>query len=133
MAVNRLTRVNQLLRRELGLAFEKYICPSLQGVLVTVTGVEITQELRDATVYVSVYGKPSDREKAMELINRKRALLQSEIARNVVLRFTPKLQFQLDRTAEKADRVMSIISELGLDKDDTSAQQKPEGSDDAEA
>lgn len=126
MAVNRITRVNQLLRRELGQAFEKYICPALPGVLVTVTAVEITQELRDATVFVSVYGKPAQQEAAMALINRKRALLQSEIAHNVILRFTPKLQFKLDHTAERADRVMSIIHELGLDKEENEASAKGE-------
>ena len=123
MAVKRTTRLNQLLRRELGLAFEKYICPAASGALVTVTGVEVTQELRDATVYVSVYAQ---QQAVMDLVNRKRALLQSEISRNIVMRFTPVLKFRLDHTAEKAERVMSIISELGLDKEEGGRPAKPE-------
>ncbi|MGN0879321.1 MAG: 30S ribosome-binding factor RbfA [Oligosphaeraceae bacterium] len=126
MAVKRTTRLNQLLRRELGLAFEKYICPAAKGALVTVTGVEVTQELRDATVYVSVYGSPAQQEAVMDLVNRKRALLQSEISRNIVMRFTPVLKFRLDHTAEKAERVMSIISELGLDKEEGKRPATPE-------
>ena len=126
MAVKRTTRLNQLLRRELGLAFEKYICPAASGALVTVTGVEVTQELRDATVYVSVYGSPAQQQAVMDLVNRKRALLQSEISRNIVMRFTPVLKFRLDHTAEKAERVMSIISELGLDKEEGGRPAKPE-------
>ena len=123
MGVNRLTRVNQLLQRELGQAFEKYICPELPGTLVTVTGVEITEELRDATVYVSIFGSPAKQEQAMALIQKKRALLQSEIAHHVILRFTPRLQFKQDHTAEKAARVMAIINEL----DEKEANEKKTG------
>lgn len=122
MGVNRLTRVNQLLRRELGQAFEKYICPSVKGALVTVTGVEITEELRDAKVFVSVYGSPSQQNSVMALLQKKRALLQSEIAHNVILRFTPRLQFVLDHTAEKAAKVMEILSEL--DEEEKARQAK---------
>ena len=123
MGVNRLIRLNELLKRELGQAFEKYICPAVKGGLVTVTGVEITEELKDANVYVSVYGSPAVQESVMALLQKKRALLQSEIAHHVVMRFTPRLQFKLDHTAEKAARVMEIISELDKEEE---ARKKPE-------
>ena len=73
---------------------------------------EITEELKDATVYVSVYGSPEVQESVMALLQKKRALLQSEIAHHVIMRYTPRLKFVLDHTAEKAARVMEIISEL---------------------
>ncbi len=129
MGVDRLTRLNQQLQRELGQAFEKFICPAVKGGLVTVTGVEVTEELKDATVYVSVYGSPAVQEGVMALLQKKRALLQSEIAHHVIMRYTPRLKFVLDHTAEKAARVMEIISELDKEEE---ARKTTAGQPDAE-
>lgn len=116
MSNTRITRVNELLRRELGNVFQMLVCPEAET-LVTVTGVDTAPNLRNATVYVSVYGDESTGERVLDLITRKRGAIQAMLASKVVLKYTPILHFKLDRTAAKADRVMSIISELGFDNE----------------
>jgi len=57
----------------------------------------------------------------LALLERKRPLIQAELAKKVILKYTPRLHFKLDETAENADRVMHILNELNLDGE------KPDG------
>lgn len=114
MGADRLTRVNELLQRELGNVFTMVVSPAVPY-LVTVTGVKTAVNLRDATVYVSIYGYKGAKEKALDFLEKKRALIQSELAHRIILKYTPRLHFKLDETAENAERVMAILNELHLD------------------
>lgn len=116
MSADRLLRVNELLKRELGAIFTVLISPA-SPTLVTVTDVKTAPNLRDATVHVSVYGTDAQGETALALLNAKRVQIQGEIARKVILKYTPRLHFRLDHTAAKADRVLSILNNLQVDNE----------------
>ncbi len=130
MSVNRIQRLNVLLQRELGEIFEVYIRPQVPGALVTVTGVEVAPNLRSANVFVSVYGAKGSQSKTMDALQRKRYLIQADIARRVIMKYTPVLNFRLDDTAERADRVEKILLELNLPEEtpaaDASADTPPQ-------
>ncbi len=87
--------------------------------LVTVTGVECSSNLRDATVFVSVFSPSGNAEaqkaSVLEMLSKKRVAIQSMVASRIVLKYTPVLHFKLDETAEKADRVEKILRELNFD------------------
>jgi ribosome-binding factor A len=114
---NRLARVNELLKRELG-----YLCEregfSTSSSLVTITEVKVSPDLRYADVLVSVFGDDAARQEAMRTLARQRIHLQAELARRVTLKYTPVLRFHDDRTAADADRVMKILDELEIDEQD---------------
>lgn len=115
MAIDRITRLNAQMQKELGALVESLVRPEVPGALVTITGVEIASTLRSANVYVSVYGGGAGaHERVLEVLHKKRALIQSDMARKIVLKYTPVLNFKLDDTAERADRVMSILKELNI-------------------
>ena len=116
-AVPRTTRLNALLQRELGSLMETLV-PAGRNVLVTVTGVKIASNLRDATVFVSIYGSEAEQKRAMEELAKKRALLQNALASKVIMKYTPILHFRQDNTAAQADRVMHILQDLNLDKNE---------------
>ena len=101
--MERMRRVNELLKRELGALFERLVCRDLDC-LVTVTAVETSPDLRSAHVYVSVYGSPEQQDKVFGLLHKRRKEMQHEISRNVTLKYTPKLDFRIDETAAHADR-----------------------------
>lgn len=113
--VKRMLRVNELLKRELGQLFERYICPEVDC-LVTVTAVETTPDLHTATVYLSVYGDDDQQQRVMQSVRDQRAELQKLVARNVTLKYTPVLRFRLDKQAAKADNIMKILRELDLEE-----------------
>lgn len=109
----RMVRVDELLRRELGALCEKLVAPQLPA-LVTITKVECAPDLREATVSVSVMGSPEVQAQAMRLMQGVRRQLQQELARRIILKYTPRLRFREDHTAEQADRVLTILDGLHL-------------------
>lgn len=115
MAVDRLKRVNELLRRELSRVFEVLVNPECQS-LVTITDVRVAPDLRDATVFVSVYGDEQASQAVLALLAKKRPQIQHAMSRKVILKYTPRLRFELDQTAAKADRVMAILESLQLEE-----------------
>ena len=117
MSVDRIERLNAQLLKELGLLGEAHIRPDIPDALVTFTGVELASNLRTASVFVSVYGSATAKRRALELLQRKRPILQDGIARKVTMKYTPILNFKLDETAERAQRVMAILQDLNLPDD----------------
>lgn len=111
---DRIERLNAQLLKELGLLGEAHIRPDIPDALVTFTGVELASNLRTANVFVSVYGSESAKRRAMELVQQKRPIFQSGIARKITMKYTPVLNFKLDDTAERAQRVMAILQDLDL-------------------
>ena len=97
---------------------ENHIRPAMPGVLITVTGVELASNLRNANVFVSVYGPAGCEQRVLELMRTQRHILQSELSRQVIMKYTPVLNFKLDGTAARADRVMNILKELDLPDDE---------------
>ncbi|NLZ63595.1 MAG: ribosome-binding factor A [Lentisphaerae bacterium] len=115
MSVSRLTRLNALLQRELGALMKFHISPELKNTLVTITGVKVTSNLREASVYYSVFSQDANaEEKVASLLQAKRVQLQSDLAARVVMKYTPVLHFRYDSTPARADRVMAILNELQL-------------------
>ena len=119
MAVDRLERVNALLRREIGEALYKVFADgSLDLASVTVTQVMAARNLRNATVFVSVFGHEGERGAVIRRLADKARELQSHINRDLVLKYTPRLRFELDGSIEKGDHVLDVLSRLGNDGDD---------------
>ena len=113
MAVDRLERINSLLKRVIA----ESMFTVLQGDtvapgLVTVTEVACGKDLRDATVRVSIFGDEALKETALRHLKHNARKFQAIINREVRLKFTPRLDFQLDRSLEKGDEVLAIISRL---------------------
>lgn len=130
-AEDRISRLNSQMLRELGMLGESLVRPDIPDALVTFVGVELASNLRTANVFVSVYGSASAKRRALEVLQRRRVQLQDGIARKMVMKYTPVLHFRLDETAEKAQRVMSILQELELPREDdkgaAASASSPEG------
>ena len=109
---NRLDRVNESIKRELGLLVRREF--TFQAKLVTVKEVDITPDLKNAHVYIGIIGKLEEQRAAMAQIHDARQRLQHELSRRIVLKFTPHLHFKLDETGVRGDRILQIIEELHL-------------------
>ena len=113
MSVDRLERVNSLLRRVIAEAmFSVMQGDAVAPGLITVTDVKCGKDLRDATVKISVFGDDVLKETAMQHLKHNAKRFQQIINREVRLKFTPRLLFQLDRSLEKGDEVLAILSRL---------------------
>ena len=113
MSVDRLERINSLLKRVIAEAmFSVMQGDSVQPGLITVTGVSCGKDLRDATVRVSVFGDDALKETAMQHLRHNAKRFQQIINREVKMKFTPRLTFQLDLSLEKGDEVLALIDKL---------------------
>jgi ribosome-binding factor A len=108
----RLERVREVLKRELGVIMGREI--RFSSPLVTVSGVDITPDLKQAHVFISVIGNDVQRRDALEQLEHNRVLLQHELSKRVILKNTPHLNFKLDESIERGSRVINIMDELGL-------------------
>ena len=86
--------------------------PRLQG-LVTVTGVDVTRDLRHARVYVSVLGSDAERAATYEGLDSVAAHLRSRIGRALRLRLAPEISFKEDQSVAHAARIESLLASLG--------------------
>lgn len=116
MKANRITRVNELIRRELATTMFR-LAPraGLDPGRVTVTHVETAVDLRTAKVLVSILGSPEEQQAGLTALRRLRTEFQEALTDNVVLRYTPHLHFVLDHSVEQGDRVLRLLDEMGID------------------
>ncbi len=122
----RLERVREVLKRELGVIMVREL--RFTSPLVTVSDVDITPDLKQAHVFVSAIGNDRQQREAIELLEQNRVMLQHELSKRVVIKYTPHLNFRLDGSIERGARVINIMEELGL------TPEKPEaGAEDEEA
>ncbi|CAN5576576.1 30S ribosome-binding factor RbfA [soil metagenome] len=106
---HRLLRVNELVKRQLSMIITRDM--RFEDVLVTINQVDVTPDLKNAHVFVSVLGKGSAKGVIAQL-DANRATLQAEMAKDVILKYTPHLNFHLDDSIERGDRVFKILQEI---------------------
>jgi len=106
---HRQLRVNEVLKRELSSIVAREI--TFEGALVSINHVDVTADLKNAHVFVSVLG-PAGGESVINKLESHRPALQGELARRVVLKYTPHLVFHLDDSIERGTRVIKILQEI---------------------
>lgn len=78
----------------------------------SITRVELTGDMKHATIFISVFGTAEEQKDFMEGIASARGFIRSELASQVRLRAVPELHFKLDKSFEEGARVLSILDEL---------------------
>ena len=80
--------------------------------MVTVTEVTVSDDLRDAKVYVLIDGGEDEVKKALRALQHAATFVRQQVAMNLSLRFAPHLHFVRDSAEENASRVSAILSDL---------------------
>src|SRR5437899_9521142 len=112
---HRMLRVNELLKRELSGIIAREI--SFAGALVTINHVDVSADLKNAHVFVSVLG-PDLGESVISKLASHRTTLQAELARHVTMKYTPHLIFHLDNSIERGTRIIEIMQEMEASQGD---------------
>jgi len=76
---------------------------------VTVTGARVTNDLREATVYYTVYGPDEERQATAEALESATGVIRTEVGRQTGVRHTPSLAFQADTVPENARHVEELL------------------------
>ena len=112
---HRMLRVNEVVKRELSGIIAREM--SFEGALVSINHVDVTPDLKNAHVFVSVLGTDA-RESVMSKFASHRSALQAELARHVTMKYTPHLIFHLDNSIERGTRVIEIMQEMEASQDE---------------
>lgn len=81
---------------------------------VTVTGVELTDDMSYAKIFVSLYGDEARREETWQALNKALGFLRTEIAKRIRLRFAPVLLLQRDTSLEYGAHIQSLLDKIKL-------------------
>lgn len=109
---SRSQRLAQLLREEISRLLQREVKDARIG-LVTVTGVEVTPDLKHATVYVEVSGDDDERkQETLEGLESAAGFMRTRLGRELRIRRAPELRFELDRTQERARRIHELLSQV---------------------
>ena len=106
---HRMLRINEVVKRELSGIIAREM--SFAGALVSINHVDVTSDLKNAHVFVSVLGSDSG-ESVLSKLASHRVTLQAELARHVTMKYTPHLIFRLDDSIERGARVIEILQEI---------------------
>jgi ribosome-binding factor A len=110
----RTARVNEVVRETLADEVERLSDPKIG--FVTLTGVEVSPDLRHATVYYSVLGTDEQHDDTRDALRRAGPHLRAVLGRQVRLKYLPKLDFREDPAVVKGQRVEEIIRSLHRDE-----------------
>ena len=111
---HRMLRVNEVIKRELSGIIAREI--TFEGSLVSINHVDVSSDLKNAHIFVSVLGSESG-ESVMKKLEEHRPALQSELAGRVTMKFTPHLLFHLDESIARGSRVVEILQQIDSNND----------------
>ena len=113
MVPNKLQRINEDIQRVISSLLREIKDPRIKQGMISVTGANTTGDLRQAKIFLSVYGLKSETE-FMKGLKSASGYLRSELGRILNLRYTPELTFELDKSIERGARINTILNDLEI-------------------
>ena len=91
--------------------------PALSGVSVTISEVRAAPDLKVATVYAAPLGAGHDGEAVIQGLQRCGRFLRGRLGRELAMKSTPRLRFELDRTFDTADEMNRLLAKPEVARD----------------
>ncbi|MFQ3585880.1 MAG: 30S ribosome-binding factor RbfA [Cyanobacteriota bacterium] len=109
----RVARVAELIKREVSQILLSQIKDDRVGAgMVSVVDVEVSNDLQNARIFVSIYGDETAQQQTMQGLEAATPFVRREIGHRLSLRRVPVLVFLQDRSLERGSRVLSLLSQL---------------------
>ena len=86
-----------------------------EAVSITITEVDVSPDLKNAKVFYSVFGGRESAAKAARFLSAVKKELRRLLSKNIILKYTPELNFIYDASAERAMKTLAILDELDAD------------------
>lgn len=111
MAKIRVGRVGEQIKKELSLILQTEFKDPRLG-FITVTGVDVTNDLSQAKVYLSVLGSDEQKEDTLKALAKGTGFLRGELGRRIRLRHIPELIFKFDSSVEYGSRIDKLLHQI---------------------
>jgi ribosome-binding factor A len=122
MVKNRIARLNSLLKEVLSEVIHKEVRNPLVHKLVTVTQVEITNDLQHAKVHISVIGTDKEKHDTIQALQSGAGFIAIQASKKVVMRYFPALTFKLDTSVEQQMRINTLLYKI---KEERESRENP--------
>lgn len=107
----RIEKLQELIKQEVSKMLLMDIKDSRIG-FVTVTGVEMTGDLREAKIYVSIMGNDEQIKSSLEGLQSALGFIRREIGRRIKIRFTPEISFALDKSLDYSEHIQKLLLQI---------------------
>ncbi|MGO4887736.1 30S ribosome-binding factor RbfA [Anaerobacillus sp. MEB173] len=107
----RASRVGEQMKKELGQILQQELKDPRIG-FVTVTGVEVTGDLQQAKVFITVLGNDDEKENTLKGLAKATGFIRSEIGKRIRLRKTPEISFEFDESIAYGNRIETLLADL---------------------
>jgi len=106
----RINRINELIRKTIAIILLKEIFLG-KDVLATVQKVDTSKDLKYSKIWISVipFNKSG---RVLEILEKTKSHIQKELGSFVKIKFLPKIEFKIDETEEKADKIEKILKKI---------------------
>lgn len=111
MAKIRVGRVGEQLKKELSQILQTELKDPRIG-FITVTGVDVTNDLSLAKVFLSVLGTEEQKTETLKSIERAKGFIRSELSKRIRLRVTPELVFKFDASIDYGSRIEKLLNQI---------------------
>ncbi len=116
MAKHRAFRLAETIKAEVSQIIREEIKDPRLG-FVTVTDVEVADDLRYAKVFVSIMGEEDDVKNSMDVLTRAAGYVRSELGKILTLRYVPEISFKYDQSIEHGAHISKLLREVGVKGD----------------
>lgn len=118
MATNRrVSRVSSLIKREISQMLMNDIKDDRVGAgMVSVTDVDVSNDLQHAKIFVSIYGTEEAKAETMEGLKSSTSFVRRELGQRIRLRRTPEVMFLQDDSLERGDRMIDLLNQIKEDR-----------------
>jgi ribosome-binding factor A len=115
MSKIRVSRVGEQIKKELSQILQTEFKDPRVGFL-TVTGVDVTNDLSQAKVFLSVLGSDQQKEDTLKALSHGKGFIRTELGRRIRLRTVPELIFKFDTSIDYGSRIEKLLHELNEGK-----------------
>lgn len=111
MAKFRVGRVGEQIKKEVSSLIQTELKDPRIG-FITVTGVDVTGDLSQARIYLSILGSDEQKEETLHALGRAKGFLRSELGHRMRLRHTPEIEFRFDSSIQYGSRIEALLQEI---------------------
>ena len=117
MSSQRPGRVQEAIRQEVSKILQEEIRDPRLGFL-TITGVELTKDLRYARIYFSVLGDDKAKKLALRGLNSAKGYIKGQLGDRIKLRYMPEIEFKIDDTLDRTQHIYDLFERIKKERKD---------------
>lgn len=116
MSNQRAERISEAIKRLVSELLQRRLKDSRISGMVSVTDVEVSNDLRHARIFVSIFGEEEVQNQTMAGLQSATGKVRSEVAKSLGLRFAPELDFRRDTSIERGARISALLEQISREK-----------------